>query len=109
MAINSNNMSNNGVFGLTTQIKFISVGFGNIVNRDRVIGVIFPDTLPSRRLINDARDNNRLLDATCGRKTRAIVVLDSGHIILCGLHTETISGRLNLKPEDEKTTESELD
>ncbi|MDR2047632.1 MAG: DUF370 domain-containing protein [Clostridiales bacterium] len=88
-----------------TQIKFVGVGFGNIVNRDRVLGVISPDTLPSRRLINDARDNNRVLDATCGRKTRAIIVLDSGHIVLCGLHTETISGRLNLKPEDEKTSD----
>jgi regulator of extracellular matrix RemA (YlzA/DUF370 family) len=91
------------------QTKFVSIGFGNIVNRDRVIGVISPDTLPSRRLINDAKDNSRILDATCGRKTRAIIVLDSGQIILCGLHTETISGRLNLKPEDEKATEAELD
>ena len=81
-------------------IKFVGVGFGNIVNRDRVVGVISPDTLPSKRLINDARDDNKLLDATCGRKTRAIIVLDSGHIILCGLHTETISGRLNLRPVD---------
>jgi regulator of extracellular matrix RemA (YlzA/DUF370 family) len=50
-----------------------------------------------------------LLDATCGRKTRAIIVLDCGNIILCGLHTETISGRLNLRPEDEKSSEDELD
>ncbi|MDR1940126.1 MAG: DUF370 domain-containing protein [Clostridiales bacterium] len=89
------------------QIKFVGIGFGNIVNRDRVLGVISPDTLPSRRLINDARDNNKILDATCGRKTRAVVVLDNGHIILCGLHTETIMSRLNLKPDDEKSQDNE--
>ncbi|MDR3293890.1 MAG: DUF370 domain-containing protein, partial [Clostridiales bacterium] len=56
--------------------------------------------LPSKRLINDARDNGKMLDATAGRKTRAIVVLDSGHIVLCGLHTDTICSRLNLKSDD---------
>ena len=87
---------------MESNIKFVSIGFGNLVNIDRVVGVINPDTLPSRRLINDARDSGKLLDATCGRKTRAIVVVDSGQVILCGLHTETIATRLNLQSDDVK-------
>ena len=88
-------------------IKFVSIGFGNLVNIDRVVGVINPDTLPSRRLINDARDAGKLLDATCGRKTRAIVVCDSGQVILCGLHTETIATRLNLQTDGLKEDEAD--
>ncbi|MGN1099672.1 MAG: extracellular matrix/biofilm biosynthesis regulator RemA family protein, partial [Christensenellales bacterium] len=87
--------------------KFVSIGFGNLVNRDRVIAVVNPDTLPSKRLMNDARDANKLLDATCGRKTRAIIVVDSGQIILCGLHTDTIAGRLNLDANG-KTDEEDI-
>lgn len=82
--------------------KFVSIGFGSLVNLDRVVAVINPDTLPSRRLINDARDSGNLLDATCGRKTRAIVVVDGGQVILCGLNTDTIASRLNLQSDSSK-------
>ncbi|MBR7111027.1 MAG: DUF370 domain-containing protein [Clostridia bacterium] len=92
---------------MESNIKFVSIGFGNLVNIDRVVGVINPDTLPSRRLINDARDSGKLLDATCGRKTRAIVVTDSGQVILCGLHTETIASRLNLQSDDTKEEQAD--
>ena len=89
-------------------LKFISIGFGSLVNLDRVVAVVKSDTLPSRRLINDARDSGRLLDATCGRKTRSIVIVDSGQVILCGLNTDTIAASLNLQVdvkevEDEET------
>lgn len=83
-------------------LKFVSIGFGSLVNLDRVVAVVKSDTLPSRRLINDARDAGKLLDATCGRKTRAIVVVDSGQVILCGLNTDTIASRLNLQVEDKE-------
>jgi len=76
-------------------IKFVNIGFNNIVNIDKVVAVLNPETSPSKRLISDSREAHKLLDASCGRKTRAIIVLDSGQIILCGLHTETISARLN--------------
>lgn len=89
-------------------LKFISIGFGSLVNIDRVVAVVKSDTLPSRRLINDARDSGRLLDATCGRKTRSIVIVDSNQVILCGLNTDTVAARLNLQVdvkevEDEET------
>ncbi len=77
-------------------IKFVNIGFNNIVNLDKVVAVLNPDTLPSKRLINDSREAHKLLDASCGRRTRAIIVLESGQIILCGLHADTIAARLNL-------------
>lgn len=76
--------------------KFISVGFNNIVNRARVLAVISPDTLPSKRLIQDAREAKKIIDVTCGRKTRSVCILDSGHAVLCGLSADTIAARLNL-------------
>ncbi len=88
-------------------LKFVSIGFGSLVNTDRVIAVLNPDTLPSRRLISDARDAGNLLDATCGRKTRAIVVVDGGQVILCGLNTDTIASRLNQLDVKEEYTDEE--
>ncbi len=88
-------------------LKFISIGFGSLVNIDRVVAVVKSDTLPSRRLINDARDSGRLLDATCGRKTRSIVIVDSNQVILCGLNTDTIAARLNLQADVKEVEDDE--
>lgn len=93
-----NNMKQN-------EIKFVNIGFGNAVNSDKVISVLSPDSLPAKRLINDARDNGKLLDATCGRKTRAILVTESGQVVLCGLHTDTIVMRLNHLESDKDDAE----
>lgn len=84
--------------------QFVNIGFNNIVNISKVIAVLCPDTLPTKRLISDARDTNRLLDASCGRKTRAVIVLERGQVILCGLHTDTIASRLNLEIKSEEET-----
>lgn len=81
---------------MSNDTKFISIGFNNIVNSLRVLAVISPNPLPSKKLIQDAREAKKVIDATCGRKTRAVIILDSGHIVLCGLSTDTISARLNL-------------
>jgi len=87
--------------------KFISIGFNNIVNSRRVLAVISPDTLPSKRLIQESRECKKIIDATCGRKTRAVLILDSNHIVLCGLSTDTIAARLNLLQTDEKEEEAD--
>lgn len=76
-------------------MKFISVGFNNIINAERVIAVVSSDSAPAKRLIQEARDSGRAIDCTCGRKTRCIVVMDSDHVILSAIQNETISGRLN--------------
>jgi len=74
-------------------IKLINVGYGNIVSASRIIAIVAPDSAPSKRLISNARDNDLLVDATCGRRTRAIIITDSNHIILSALLPETMSSR----------------
>ncbi|MBO5269848.1 MAG: DUF370 domain-containing protein [Clostridia bacterium] len=75
-------------------MKFISVGFGNMVCADRIVAVVSPDSSPVKRLIQDAKDGGRVIDASCGRKTRAVLVLDSDHVVLSALQTDTVSARL---------------
>ena len=74
-------------------MKLLNIGFGNAVSMDRIIAIISPDSAPVKRMIQDAKDRGILIDATYGRKTRTVLVTDSGHIILSGLQTETITGR----------------
>ena len=74
-------------------MKLLNIGFGNSVVSDRIVSIISPDSAPVRRLIQDAKDRGILIDATCGRKTRAVIIADSGHIILSGLQTDTVTSR----------------
>ncbi|MCI9450294.1 MAG: DUF370 domain-containing protein [Clostridiales bacterium] len=76
-------------------MKFINVGFNNMINSSRIVALVSSDSAPSRRLIQDAKDAGRAVDCTCGRKTRCVVVTDSDHIILSALQAETVAGRLN--------------
>lgn len=75
-------------------MKLIHIGFGNIVISDRVVAVISPESAPIKRIIREAEENGKLVNATYGRKTRAVIVTDSDHIILSALQPETISNRL---------------
>ncbi len=76
-------------------MKFVNVGFNNMVNAERVIAVISSDSAPAKRLVQDAKDQGRAVDCTSGRKTRCVIIMDSDHIILSAIQNETISGRLN--------------
>jgi regulator of extracellular matrix RemA (YlzA/DUF370 family) len=75
-------------------IKLINIGFGNIVNADRVIAIVSPESAPIKRIITDARSNGVLIDATYGRRTRAVVITDSEHVILSAVQPETVSHRI---------------
>ena len=75
-------------------MKFINVGFGNMVAADRVVALVSPDSAPMKRLVSEAREAGRIIDVTCGRRTRAIIVTDSDHVILSATQPETISNRL---------------
>ena len=75
-------------------MKFINVGFGNMVAADRVVALVSPDSAPMKRLVSEARESGRIIDVTCGRRTRAIIVTDSDHVILSATQPETISNRL---------------
>lgn len=73
----------------------INIGYGNMVSSDRIVAVVSPESAPIKRLIQVARDEGRAIDATCGRKTRAVIIMDSGHVILSSLITDTLSARIN--------------
>ena len=81
------------------ELSFINVGFGNVVARDRVIAVVTPDTAPIKKLKDVARKNAKLIDASQGRKTRAVLVMDSDHVVLSATTMETILQRLRGEPE----------
>ena len=72
---------------------FTNVGFGNVVDRDKIVSVVSTEAAPIRRMIQNARDEGRAVDATCGRKTKAALIMESGHIVLSALTTETITAR----------------
>ena len=75
-------------------MKFINIGFGNMVAVDRMVALVSPDSAPIKRLIQDAKDAGRVIDVTCGRKTRAVIITDSDHVVLSALQAETIANRL---------------
>ena len=84
-------------------MQFINIGFGNIVSSSRVIAIVSPDAAPIKRIVQDAKDKGTAIDATWGRKTRAVLIMDSGNIILSAIQPETIASRLdNSSVEDEK-------
>jgi regulator of extracellular matrix RemA (YlzA/DUF370 family) len=78
-------------------MKLINIGFGNIVFANRLIAIVSPESAPVKRLIQDARDRCMLIDATCGRRTRAVLIVDSDHVILSAVQPETVANRLNAK------------
>ena len=79
------------------EVKLINVGFNNIVAVNRVISIVDPDSSPIKRLIQNARDRKMLVDATYGRQTRGVVVMDSDHIVLSAVQPETLADRLDEK------------
>ena len=78
-------------------IKLINIGFGNIVSANRIIAIVSPESAPIKRIIQEARDRGMLIDATYGRRTRAVIITDSDHIILSAVQPETVSHRLSSK------------
>jgi len=75
-------------------LKFINIGFGNVVSANRIITIVSPESAPIKRIISVARDNNKLVDATYGRRTRAVILTDSDHIILSAVQPETVGQRV---------------
>ncbi|MEE0507638.1 extracellular matrix/biofilm regulator RemA [Phascolarctobacterium succinatutens] len=86
-------------------IKLVNIGFGNIVAANRIISIISPESAPIKRIIQEARDKGMLVDATYGRRTRAVVVVDSGHIILSAVQPETVANRLVAQTTDSEEEE----
>ncbi|WP_448561597.1 extracellular matrix/biofilm regulator RemA [Trichothermofontia sp.] len=80
-------------------MRLINIGFGNIVAADRVVAIVSPESAPIKRIISDARDRGQLVDATYGRRTRAVLIMDSGHVILSAMQPETVANRFLMPKE----------
>ena len=85
-------------------MKLVNIGYGNMFAADRLVAVVSPDAAPIRRMIQDARDAGRVIDATCGHKTRAVIVTDSEHVILSPLLPETVAARIDERKGMEEDT-----
>ena len=76
-------------------MHLINIGFGNMVSSDRIVSIVSPESAPLKRIVQEAKDEKKAIDATFGRRTRAVIMMDSGHVILSAVQPETIAGRLN--------------
>lgn len=81
-------------------MKLLSIGFGNIISADRVVAIVTPDSAPIRRIIQESKEQGMLIDATCGRRTRAVIIADSDHVILSAVQPDTIAHRMDAPKED---------
>ena len=88
-------------------MKFINIGFGNMVSAGRIIAIASPDSAPIKRLVQDAKEDDRVIDVSCGRRTRAVIITDSDHVILSAIQAETITNRLASDIADDADDETE--
>ncbi|GIW23442.1 MAG: UPF0296 protein [Candidatus Sericytochromatia bacterium] len=82
-------------------MSFLNIGYGNAVSIDKIVAIVSTGSAPIKRIIQDAKDSNKLIDATYGRKTRAVIITDSNHVILSALQPETVANRLYSEEEEE--------
>ena len=87
--------------------SLINIGFGNMVSASRLVAIVSPESAPIKRIIQDAKDRGTLIDATYGRRTRAVLVTDSDHVILSAVQPETVANRLNDREDEEDLEEDE--
>lgn len=88
-------------------MKLINIGFGNMVSASKLIAIVSPESAPIKRIIQDARDRGSLIDATYGRRTRAVIVMDSDHVILSAIQPETVANRVDREDEDDEDEDDE--
>jgi regulator of extracellular matrix RemA (YlzA/DUF370 family) len=88
-------------------MKFINIGFGNMVSAGRIVAIASPDSEPIKRLVRDAKEEGRVIDVSCGRRTRAVIITDSEHVILSAFQTETITNRLASDDDSIDTSEED--
>ena len=78
-------------------VRLINIGFGNLLDANRIVAIVSPDSAPVKRLIQEAREKGHVVDATQGRRTRAVIQMDSGHVVLSAIQPETIAGRIGTR------------
>ena len=90
-------------------MKFINIGFGNMVSAGRIVAIASPDSAPIKRLVQDAKEENRVIDVSCGRRTRSVIITDSEHVVLSAIQAETIANRLANDLADDSDDEGEAE
>ncbi len=88
-------------------MKLVNIGFGNMINASKLVAIVSPDSAPVKRIVQEAKNNGTLIDATQGRRTRAVLIMDSDHVVLSYLQAETVAHRLNNDEIDEEEEENE--
>lgn len=88
-------------------MKLINIGFGNMVSANRLVAIVSPESAPIKRIVQEARDKGTLIDATYGRRTRAVIITDSDHVVLSAIQPETVANRFTYTSEDEEELEDE--
>ncbi len=88
-------------------MKLINIGFGNLINSSRIVAVVSPDSAPIKRMVQDCKERGTLIDATHGRRTRAVIITDSEHVVLTYLQSETVANRLNEIEDDDEIQDGE--
>ena len=88
-------------------MKLINIGFGNMVSAGRLLAIVSPESAPIKRIIQEARDRGMLIDATYGRRTRAVIIMDTDHVILSAILPETVAGRMQDKQLEDDPEEEE--
>ena len=94
---------------MDNSLKLINIGFGNLISASRLLSIVSPESAPIKRIIQDSRERGTLVDATFGRRTRAVIIMDSGHVILSALLPETVAARAAGKTEKTSEEEEEAD
>lgn len=82
-------------------MQLINIGFGNMISSSKLVAIVSPESAPIKRIVQEARDTGRLIDATYGRRTRAVIIMDSDHIILSAIQPETVAARLDEEEQSE--------
>lgn len=86
-------------------MKLINIGYGNMLSSSRIVAIVSPDAAPVKRMVQNARDKGSLIDASCGRKTKSVIVMDSDHVVLSAVQPETVAHRVNESNEEEGSSE----
>ena len=86
-------------------MKLINIGYGNLLVRERIVSVVSPDAAPIKRMIIDAKESGRAIDASCGKKTKSVIITDSDHVVLCALEPERVLNRFNGDTDKEENEE----
>ena len=88
-------------------MQLVNIGFGNIVSSERIVAIVSPESAPIKRMVQEAKDNKTAVDATYGRRTRAVIIMDSGHVVLSAVQPETVAGRLDKEDTTNNTVSSD--